>query len=250
MRLISLRDYLSLFIKRKYISSNTKTIKLLLNKAHYEDIKIKVVDENKFSVESNILNLLDLPVLEIRSLPAEGDNTVEIQINEVRVESKSVHAKTKIIIAPNRKELREDVVLYFRCMYLDKKYTDSFLYQKDYLNSSLYNSLLDHGSTVISSRHYHNITEYIADNLLNIYDKYAKCYKSKKYTKPTTFNEAMAILTDITSKNMVCENLSMSVPDKLLAMCIETILGLDKNKVYIKHVNEKTFSYNVIKIYD
>ena len=64
----TLRDYMILFIKEKYLTNNTKKIKVLLDSTKCIDVDTIIVNTNIFSVSCKIKNLLDLPVTKVRFL--------------------------------------------------------------------------------------------------------------------------------------------------------------------------------------
>ena len=66
----TLRDYMRLFIKEKYLTNNTKKINVLLDSTKCIEDGTIIVNKNNLSLscEIDIENLLDLPVTKIRFL--------------------------------------------------------------------------------------------------------------------------------------------------------------------------------------
>lgn len=152
----TLRDYIRIFIKKKYLTNDTKKIKILLNSTEYIDVEPVIVNKNNFSLLSKIKNLLDLPVLKIKVF---HDNKLsEIDLEEIE---DVLSGKIKIHIQPCLHELGNDFILCFDCILLSKIYTDSFLYKLDILKPMLYYALKEYGNTVISYNKYKRAMEYI-----------------------------------------------------------------------------------------
>lgn len=163
----TLRDYIRIFIKKKYLTNDTKKIKILLNSTEYIDVEPVIVNKNNFSLLSKIKNLLDLPVLKIKVL---HDNKLsEIDLEET---VDVLSGKIKINIRPCLHELGDDFILCFDCILLSKIYTDSFLYKLDILKPMLYSAIKEYGNTVISYTKYKRAMEYIDEHR----DKLSKQY--------------------------------------------------------------------------
>lgn len=164
----TLHNYIRLFINEKYLTNDTKKIKILFNSTEYIDVEPVIVNKNNFSLLSKIENLLDLPVLKIKVL---HDNKLsKIDLEEIEDISSG---KLKIHIKPCLQELGDDFILCFDCMRLPKIYTDSFLYKLDILKPSLYFTLKEYNNTVISYTNYEYAIEYVHKNktkLFKIYD--------------------------------------------------------------------------------
>ena len=180
----TLRDYIRLFIKEKYLTNNTKKINVLLDSTKCIEVDTIIVNKNNFSLscEIEIENLLDLPVTKVRFLCDKKLSKIDLE----EIEDVS-SGKIQINISPRLKDIGDDFILYFDCMLLPKIYTDSFLYKLDIFNPSLYHALKKHNNTVISYINYNLAIEYIHEHkdelseLYNIYEDSDHVFLEKIY---------------------------------------------------------------------
>lgn len=163
----TLCDYIKLFIKEKYITNDTKKIKILLNSKEYTSVEIVIVNKNNFSLLSKIENLLDLPVLKAKVFYNDKLSNIDLEETE-----DIMSGEIKIHIIPRLKDLGNDFILYFDCIKLPKIYTDSFLYKLDILNPSLYYTLKEYNNTVISYMNYKRAIEYVHKNKIELCKMY------------------------------------------------------------------------------
>lgn len=205
----TLRNYIRLFIKEKYLTNDTKKIKILLNSTDYIDVEPAIVNKNNFSLLSKIENLLDLPVLKIKVF--YNDKLSKIDLEETE---DILSGKIKIRIRPGLQELGNDFILCFDCIQLPKIYTDSFLYKLDILNPSLYSTLKEYNNTVISDINYKYAIEYVHKNKVEL---------SKTY------------------------NINEDSDHNILEKIYEKILELKNNKFRIRHVNDSSNPFYIIE---
>ena len=182
----TLRDYIRLFIKEKYLTNNTKKINVLLDSTKCIEVDTIIVNKNNFSLscEIEIENLLDLPVTKVRFLCDKKLSKIDLE----EIEDVS-SGKIQINISPCLKDIGNDFILYFDCMLLPKIYTDSFLYKLDILNPSLYRALKKNNNTIISRINYNLAIEYIHEHKdelsksYNIYEDSDHVFLEKIYEK-------------------------------------------------------------------
>ena len=182
----TLRDYIILFIKEKYLTNNTKKINVLLDSTKCIEVDTIIVNKNNFSLscEIEIENLLDLPVTKVRFLCHKKLSKIDLE----EIEDVS-SGKIKINISPCLKDINDNFILYFDCILLPKIYTDSFLYKLDILNPSLYRALKKNNNTIISRINYNLAIEYIHEHkdelskLYNIYEDSDHVFLEKIYEK-------------------------------------------------------------------
>lgn len=182
----TLRDYMILFIKEKYLTNNTKKINVLLDSTKFIEVDTIIVNKNNFSLscEIEIENLLDLPVTKVRFLC--NKKLYKIDLEEIEDASSG---KIKISISPCLKDIGDNFILYFDCILLPKIYTDSFLYKLDILNPSLYRALKKNNNTIISRINYNLAIEYVhkhkdeLSELYNIYEDSDHVFLEKIYEK-------------------------------------------------------------------
>lgn len=205
----TLRNYIRLFIKEKYITNDTKKIKILLNSTEYIDVEPIIVNKNNFSLLSKIENLLDLPVLKVKVF--YNDKLSKIDLEETE---DILSGKIKIHIRPCLQELGDDFILCFDCIQLPKIYTDSFLYKLDILSPSLYSTLKEYNNTVISNINYDYALEYVHKNKANL---------SKTY------------------------NIDEDSDHNILEKIYEKILELKNDSFRIRHINDSSNSFYIIE---
>ena len=182
----TLRDYIRLFIKEKYLTNNTKKINVLLDSTKCIEVGTIIVNKNNFSLscEIEIENLLDLPVTKIRFLSHK--KLSKINLEEIEDVSSG---KIKINISPCLKDIGDNFILYFDCMLLPKIYTDSFLYKLNIFDPSLYRALKKHNNTIISYVNYNLAIEYVREHkdelseLYNIHEDSDHVFLEKIYEK-------------------------------------------------------------------
>lgn len=205
----TLSNYIRLFIKEKYITNDTKKIKILLKSTEYIDVELVVVNKNDFSLLSKIENLLDLPVLKIKALYNNMLSNIDLEKDE-----DILSGKIKIHIKPCLQELGDDFILCFDCIQLPKIYTDSFLYKLDILSPSLYSTLKKYNNTVISNINYEHALEYVHENRVNL---------SKIY------------------------NINEDSDHIILEKIYEKILELKNDRFIIRHVNDSSNPFYIIE---
>lgn len=171
----TLRDYMILFIKEKYLTNNTKKINVLLDSTKCIEVGTIIVNKNNFSLSCEIENLLDLPVTKIRFLCHKKLSKIDLE----EIEDVS-SGKIKINISPCLKDIGDNFILYFDCMLLPKIYTDSFLYKLDILNPSLYRALKKNNNTIISRINYNLAIEYIHEHKDELSESY-KIYEDSDH---------------------------------------------------------------------
>lgn len=182
----TLRDYIRLFIKEKYLTNNTKKINVLLDSTKCIEVDTIIVNKNNFSLscEIEIENLLDLPVTKVRFLCNKKLSKIDLE----EIEDVS-SGKIKINISPCLKDIGDNFILYFDCMLLPKIYTDSFLYKLNIFDPSLYRALKKHNNTIISYVNYNLAIEYVREHkdklseLYNIYEDSDHIFLEKIYEK-------------------------------------------------------------------
>lgn len=182
----TLRDYIRLFIKEKYLTNNTKKINVLLDSTKCIEVDTIIVNKNNFSLscEIEIENLLDLPVTKIRFLSHKKLSKIDLE----EIEDVS-SGKIKINISPCLKDIGDNFILYFDCMLLPKIYTDSFLYKLNIFDPSLYRALKKHNNTIISYVNYNLAIEYVREHkdelseLYNIHEDSDHVFLEKIYEK-------------------------------------------------------------------
>ena len=201
----TLRDYMILFIKEKYLTNNTKKIKVLLDSTKCIDVDTIIVNTNIFSVSCKIKNLLDLPVTKIRFLCREKLSKIDLE----EIEDVS-SGKIKINISPCLKDIGDNFILYFDCMQLPKIYTDSFLYKLDILNPSLYRALKKYNNTIISYINYNSAIEYVHEHkdelskLYNIYEDSDHIFLEKIYEKILELKNNKFVIRNLDDSSRPC----------------------------------------------
>lgn len=203
----TLRDYIRLFIKEKYLTNNTKKINVLLDSTKCIEVDTIIVNKNNFSLscEIKIENLLDLPVTKVRFLCDKKLSKIDLE----EIEDLSSR-KIQINISPRLKDIGDDFILYFDCMLLPKIYTDSFLYKLDIFNPSLYHVLKKHNNTIISYINYNLAIEYIHEHkdelseLYNIYEDSDHVFLEKIYEKILELKNNKFIIRNLDDSSRPC----------------------------------------------
>ena len=203
----TLRDYIRLFIKEKYLTNNTKKINILLDSTKCIEVDTIIVNKNNFSLscEIEIENLLDLPVTKVRFLCDKKLSKIDLE----EIEDAS-SGKIQINISPRLKDIGDNFILYFDCMQLPKIYTDSFLYKLDIFNPSLYHALKKHNNTVISYINYNLAIEYIHEHkdelseLYNIYEDSDHVFLEKIYEKILELKNNKFIIRNLDDSSRPC----------------------------------------------
>ena len=201
----TLRDYIILFIKEKYLTNNTKKIIVLLDSKKRIEVDTIIVNKNIFSLSCEIENWLDLPVTKVRFLCNKKLSKIDLE----EIEDVS-SGKIQINISPRLKDIGDDFILYFDCMLLPKIYTDSFLYKLDIFNPSLYQALKKHNNTVISYINYNLAIEYIHEHknelseLYNIYEDSDHVFLEKIYEKILELKNNKFIIRNLDDSSSPC----------------------------------------------
>ena len=203
----TLRDYIRLFIKEKYLTNNTKKINVLLDSTKCIEVDTIIVNKNNFSLscEIEIENLLDLPVTKVRFFCNKKLSKIDLE----EIEDAS-SGKIKINISPRLKDIGDNFILYFDCIMLPKIYTDSFLYNLDILNPSLYSSLKKHNNTIISYINYNSAIEYIHEHkdelseLYNIYEDSDHVFLEKIYEKILELKNNKFVIRNLDDSSRPC----------------------------------------------
>ena len=201
----TLRYYIRLFIKEKYLTNNTKKINVLLDSTKCIEVDTIIVNKNNFSLSCEIENLLDLPVTKVRFLC--NKKLSKIDLEEIEYVSSG---KIKINISPRLKDIGDNFILYFDCITLPKIYTDSFLYKLDILNPSLYIVLKKHNNTIISYINYNLAIEYIHEHkyelseLYSIYEDSDHVFLEKIYEKILELKNSKFVIRNIDDSSRPC----------------------------------------------
>lgn len=203
----TLRDYIRLFIKEKYLTNNTKKINVLLDSTKCIEVGTIIVNKNNFSLscEIEIENLLDLPVTKIRFLSHKKLSKIDLE----KIEDVS-SGKIKINISPCLKDIGDNFILYFDCMLLPKIYTDSFLYKLNIFDPSLYRALKKHNNTIISYINYNSAIEYIHEHkdelseLYNIHEDSDHVFLEKIYEKILELKNNKFIIRNLDYSSYPC----------------------------------------------
>ena len=201
----TLRDYIILFIKEKYLTNNTKKIIVLLDSKKCIEVDTIIVNKNIFSLSCKIENWLDLPVTKVRFLCNKKLSKIDLE----EIEDIS-SGKIKINISPRLKDIGDDFILYFDCMLLPKIYTDSFLYKLDILNPSLYRALKKNNNTIISRINYNLAIEYIHEHKdelsesYNIYEDSDHVFLEKIYEKILELKNNKFIICNLDDSSRPC----------------------------------------------
>ena len=201
----TLRDYMILFIKEKYLTNNTKKINVLLDSTKCIEVDTIIVNKNNFSLSCEIENLLDLPVTKVRFLCDKKLSKIDLE--EIEYVSSG---KIKINISPRLKDIGDNFILYFDCITLPKIYTDSFLYKLDILNPSLYIVLKKHNNTIISYINYNLAIEYIHEHkdelseLYNIYEDSDHVFLEKIYEKILELKNNKFVISNLDDSSRPC----------------------------------------------
>ena len=201
----TLRDYMILFIKEKYLTNNTKKIILLLDSTKRIEVDTIIVNKNIFLVSCEIENWLDLPVTKVRFLCDKKLSKIDLE----EIEDVS-SGKIKINISPCLKDIGDNFILYFDCMLLPKIYTDSFLYKLNIFDPSLYRALKKHNNTIISYINYNSAIEYIHEHknelskLYNIYEDSDHIFLEKIYEKILELKNDKFIISNLDDSSRPC----------------------------------------------
>ena len=203
----TLRDYIILFIKEKYLTNNTKKIMILLDSTKCIEVDTIIVNKNKniFSLSCEIENWLDLPVTKVRFLCNKKLSKIDLE----EIEDVS-SGKIKINISPCLKDIGDNFILYFDCILLPKIYTDSFLYKLDILNPSLYLALKKHNNTIISYINYNLAIEYVHEHkdelseLYNIHEDSDHVFLEKIYEKILELKNNKFVIRNLDDSSRPC----------------------------------------------
>ena len=201
----TLRDYIRLFIKEKYLTNNTKKINVLLDSTKCIEVDTIIVNKNNFSLSCEIENLLDLPVTKVRFLC--NKKLSKIDLEEIEYVSSG---KIKINISPRLKDIGDNFILYFDCILLPKIYTDSFLYKLDILNPSLYRALKKYNNTIISYINYNSAIKYVHEHkdelskLYNIYEDSDHIFLEKIYEKILELKNNKFVIRNLDDSSRPC----------------------------------------------
>lgn len=185
MKLNCLRDYIKLFIKEKYITNDDESVwfRLYLDSdLNYRYVKVVFGEKkNEFTIECETSKdkiikeprLLDLPVLNVYMIvydpKSEDGQNFRGKFKKVCIDEVEdlITGKIKYAIMPNmsslKKEFSGDVrwELKFTCMDLPSVYLNSFLFRESILRPIIYNTLQEHGNTILSKTNYDKAMKYI-----------------------------------------------------------------------------------------